>query len=394
MAKDWLTRGLLPVLSLETSARALALLLLFAFTGLFSAATLLPGLSNFRYPYYERYLDLFFVLVLVFGSVRSPRRPLGSKSAIVVLILIALSFVTAILRFGPVYVFVEYRQYLMLGFSMAYMTLAQRRLSAERLASTFPMYFGFLVINFVLATVFQEYYRPGVFGESNYDLAYVACVLVAMLHIPGKKVDILIPLLLFALLSQSRTAVGVVMVIALLRASSVRGILFLAIVLPVAFYLLRSRLWGESSDGGDLLEQLDRVQMTLAYVDAVVDKPQLAILGQAFSGITFKADVLSFYLETQAASAALDFNTPSNFHGHMLRGFLLLGIPLYSAFLACMIAQAKRVHGRPAFVLLVTVIAVTTITQSIFAHPFAGTLFASVCVLGFAVKKQQAQQVQ
>lgn len=359
---------------------------IFSLTCFFSAMTLMPELSFYRYPFFERYLDFFYIAFLFLASKKSSvMRQNVDLLLMISFTVIFLSSIFAFINFGELYFLVEYRPYFLTAASILVLVLLNRKLDAQIIISTIPVLFIFLLINFLLSVAYAEFYRPGVFGESNYDLAYLAVIILALFHQNGKSRIQYMLLILFVIISQSRTAMIVAAAVGLLKARNLKGQAIFIASIPVLYFLFQGRFWDEStSDFTSVIEQLDRVQMVLAYISATMEYPQLLLFGQPFSSVTFTSETMGFYLETQQVSAQLGFNTPSNFHGHLLRGFLLLGIPIYLLFLTAILIRVYHIHGRNSFYFALIVIMGTAISQSIFSHPFSGSLFAIVCLVGFS----------
>lgn len=378
-----------PLIS-KFSGRDFIAYFLFAFTCAFSTVTLTPQFSMYRYPIYERYLDVFFLIFIGFLT----RRVLAPRARVswilsLAIVAVVISSIFAIKNFGYLYFFIEYRQYIIIFSLFFLLCLLRKRIDALLLSKTMPIYFIFMIFNAAMGLVYAEYYRPGVFGESNYDLAYVGAVILANYSLRGLSYNPLLTMILFSALSQSRTAALTAVLLAFIRVRSVRDVFIFLALGSSAYLLFQNRLWDISgNDLSSVFQQVDRIQFAIAYMDAIEAAPLLAIVGQAFSGITFSSEAMSFYLDTQKASESLGFNTPSNFHGHLLRGFVLIGPLLYLLFLWGLLSQAARVHHQNSLIFILIVILSTALTQSIFSHPFSGSLFAIVCICGFAVKQK------
>lgn len=360
-----------------------------------SLMTLLPGLSHLRYPYFERFLDVFFWLLIFLVTKRgSPRAGVNTRSGdwllCCILLWVTACFLSAWYRFGSLYAAVEFRQYLLLFVAITVLKITGRRICAVRILRLAPIYFTFLVLNSLAGGVWGEYYRPGVFGESNYDIPFVVIILCGYLQ--KNRTSLVQPLFgIFVLVSRSRTALLTFLLASIRRAKSVRSLLFFLIFAMVGAWIVleRSESFSESSDiDVPLWETLDRVQMVMAYYGNALESPSLLVFGQPISGQTFDSPVMEFYKRTQSASAMLDFNTPSNFHGHLIRGFMALGIPAYLAFLWWVYRSAKAVLNASQYTLVLMLVLVSAFTQSVFSHPFTGAIFGVLICRGFVQSVQ------
>lgn len=358
---------------------------LFISTCLFSSLTLFPSFSSYRYPYFERYLDVFFVLFFLSSTFRNHDHKLKVKPSLIFAIFtIFCSSLFAAFNFGSTYFFIEYRQYIILFFVFFLSLVLKRSLDPDFIWSTLPIYLLFIFVNFGLGIIYSEYYRPGVFGEANYDLAYMAVIVLSGYFLRGAAYNPILLMIVFSVFSQSRTAIFATIILSIIKIRTFRGIVTFLIITLAAIQLFLSRLWLD--DQGDFLSsvlQIDRLQMVIAYLDAVSSEPLLAVFGQAFSGRTFFSPIMAFYADTQVASQLLGFNTPSNFHGHLIRGFLLMGPLIYIIFLMGFLKQASVSHTRPGFVFILIIMVATGLSQSILSHPFSGSFFAFSCLCGF-----------
>jgi hypothetical protein len=155
-------------------------------------------------------------------------------------------------------------------------------------------------------------------------------------------------------------------------------------LVALSAYLLRLRFEEQDPDTlRDAVEAVDRLQMLQVLATTVADNPVLAVVGQPIADIRVDEPSMEFYRDTQAASEALGFNTPSNFHGHLLRGVCLLGILPYLYFLFLIWSRVRAHFSARARLLVAATIVVTSLSQSIFSHPFTGALFLAVAWLGF-----------
>lgn len=359
---------------------------LFLLTCLFSSLTLFPSFAFYRYPYFERYLDVFYwVFIMCATKVDHVLPPKVSYALIAGMALVSVSAIFAWNHFGIIYVFVEYRQYIIIIFTLAISRILRLRIIPETIVATFPVYLLFSIVNFVLGYVYEEQYRPGVFGEFNYDLAYMAVVVLAKYSVLGEKYNPIISLAFFAFVSQSRTAAVIVLLLSVISRITFKSFIFLVGAVFVVFVIFWGRLWDQGdSDAIAIFEQLDRFQMLSSYLDTIKTSSELAAVGQSISGLKYTAERMDYYRETQLVSQLLGINTPSNYHGHLLRGFVLLGIIPYSVLIFGVLKQARLHFGSRQFIFIGVVLFSTAITQSIFSHPFAGGMFAAVCLLGFS----------
>jgi hypothetical protein len=131
------------------------------------------------------------------------------------------------------------------------------------------------------------------------------------------------------------------------------------------------------------------MQMITVYTDLIKENLSLGLVGQPLSNVTFDEPSLDFYKTTQIVSEALDINTPSNLHGHFSRGALLFGIPGYLAILVWFLRKSLTSRQDEARLIILAVVVVSSITQSIFSHPFTGSYFAMVCITGFCPSSKQ-----
>ena len=108
------------------------------------------------------------------------------------------------------------------------------------------------------------------------------------------------------------------------------------------------------------------------------------LFGQPLTNSRAYLDLLSYYSDTQPVSAMLGVTTPSNFHGHLLRGFSLLGVFGYTLFLILLLHRIRENLSGLEVIFIYILILVSGFTQSIFSHPLVGTMLFAFLWVGFS----------
>lgn len=349
---------------------------------LVSILGVLPGTDVLRGPFFERLLDLslpVFLMALTASPSSLPMRRHWSEliAWLYVSIFIAITMVVALGRFGLSYSLVEYRQYLLAAFAIFFLHATRRRFSVSKVVKFGRTYAVMLVLVSLANTLFGIQYRPGVFGESNYDLAALAIIVCGCFR--SRQTRNAYALIgAFCAFSLSRTAMLTVLTFAALRLRKLAHIVVLMISATAAIGLLAVRSDQTFSEEGGLT--IDRIIMAAAYATEASKAPTFLLAGQPLADARFDIPEMSYYRDAQPVSESLQMNTPSNFHGHLWRGLCLLGAPCYLAFLALVFINIRRSFIGAERILLSVLLLISAISQSIFSHPLVGTmLFAFIC---------------
>lgn len=347
---------------------------------------LLPDTSSLRGAFFERALDASLPIFLFALTVRSEYGQGRNKMGTLILFFfvisyIALTAVASIINFGVYYFFVEYRQYMLIFFSIILMRSLKRKFSLEKILKFSKTYILMILIVFFINSIFKVQYRPGVFGESNYDIAVLAVIFITFLR-ASKVKRALSVLLAFTTLSLSRTAMATFFIFMTTRIKEFSHLLLFVAVSLIIFSLLGLR--SETSLLEMDLNSLDRVVMAKAYFDEAYLNSSFMIFGQPLANDRSQLDALSYYSNSQPVSAMLGVATPSNFHGHLLRGFSLLGVVGYLPFLGLLSARVRRNFTIIESNFVSILVIVTGFTQSLFSHPLVGTLLFVFLWIGFS----------
>ena len=355
---------------------------------------LLPDTSVLRGVFFERTLDASVPIFLMALTVKSPDLKVNRQGhelifCIILVIFIITTSIFSIIRFGVDYFLVEYRQYILISFSLIFLKFTKRKFSVKKLIKFGGLYFFLLTAVFLINSFFGVQYRPGVFGESNYDLAILTIIVCSYLRLHKEKTT-LGAFFVFSILSLSRTGMASFLIF---LASRVKGIFhFIVFLVALSIILSLVTLRSETPITTIDITSLDRFIMAQSYLDEAGSNFEFLIFGQPLTNSRFQIDELSYYSEIQPVSAALGITTPSNFHGHLLRGFSLLGMSGYLLFLILLTSRIKRNFSKPEITFILALIFVSSISQSIFSHPLVGTILYTFLWTGF--ENTRAQRVE
>lgn len=346
----------------------------------------LPWTQTLRGPFFERLLDASVIVFLMAltsrrPSVRRRRNDLIELTWWFLAIYILATLLTSYLRFGMDYVLVEYRQYVLISTALLFLYATGRRFSVPKVLQFGKVYACTFVAVQVLNASIGVQYRPGVFGESNYDIAAIAIIGCACLRTQKARM-VYAGLLSFSMMSLSRTAMASTMLYSLLRVRRLVHVLFLALIVASAAALVMLRPSGD--DTGEGMVTIDRIIMAAGYLSEASADPLFLTVGQPLANARFDVLEMSFYRDTQPVSERLQMTTPSNFHGHLWRGCALLGVPAYILFLLLTAQKVSQNFNKPERMLIYAVLLVSMVSQSIFSHPLVGTLLFAFIWFGFS----------
>ena len=329
---------------------------------LLSISTVLPGFEMFRYTIMPRIWDLYMVIFFLLLKSSSLKISISRWviSFLVMTFLIA-CLIVSIFNFSLTFVVVEFRWI----FIIFFVTLLCRCISyhdLERfLVWSFRYYFYAFCSIYLINEFFGQLYRPGVFGENNYDLGYLASVL--LVYMDRGKFTKFLYFLVISYLSRSR---AILILISGLMLAGVRksrqNIFIILLFLIVISYSLSDRILVSSLDG------IDRFVILVGFYDILSEDWLTLLFGQALTGACNTHEFIHWYTMSQY-SREIGCVVPANFHGLVPRLIYLFGV---MGMLAIML-HLQFIYVRFGLVVSIA-FTVACMAQSVYANPFAGAV--------------------
>lgn len=361
-----------------------------------SLISIIPGFDTLRGPIYERLLDLSFPIF--FYALTDRCEALGNRQNkseiggwLIFAIYVSASALTSLYNFGINFFLVEYRQYVLIAAAIVIASFTKRFFSPKKIIQFARLYFFVFFLVILMNRVVGVFYRPGVFGESNYDLAALAIIFCAFAA-HSYNLRAWTSISLFSVFSLSRTSLIVLLILSFTRVKKISQFIWMSLIsiMVVLLVALRAPDDMQATEFDYPALSIDRIQMTWSYIESASENNQFMLFGQALTSTRLDIPQMYYYRDTQPVSSELGISTPSNFHGHLLRGFALLGIPMYLLFVYLVYKKIRNNFSGLGRKFLYIVILVTGFSQSIFSHPLVGTLLFSFIWTGLRMSSKRS----
>lgn len=329
---------------------------------LLSILTVFPGFEMFRYTIMPRIWDLYMVIFFLLLKNSSLNISiLRWLISFLVMTFLVVCLIVSIFNFSLTFVVIEFRWI----FIIFFVTLVCRCISyhdLERfLVWSFRYYFCAICSIYLINKFMGQLYRPGVFGENNYDLGYLASVL--LVYMDRGKFSKLMYFFVVSYLSRSRAILVLISGIMLAGVRKSKQNIFIILLFLIAIsFSLSDRILVSS------LDRIDRFVILVGFYDILSEDWLTLLFGQALTGACNTHEFVHWYTMSQY-SREIGCVVPANFHGLVPRLIYLFGV---TGILAIML-HLQFIYAKVGLVVSIA-FTVACMAQSVYANPFAGAV--------------------